>query len=212
MWPEADKTQELLNSARDGDSEAIDHLFTHHRESLRRMIDLRMDRRITRRVDASDIVQEVLIEASRRLTDFLANPSMPFHLWLRALARDHMISAHRKHRVAQKRSVDKERSIDAPAYGDHSSIQLAAQLVAGDLTPASAAIRNELARRFQDALTELEGDDAEIILMRHFEQLSNQDVAKALGFSEPAAGMRYLRALRKLRALLGPDVQDPSHG
>ena len=48
--------------------------------------------------------------------------------------------------------------------------------------------------------------------MRHFEQLSNQDVARTLGLSEPAAGMRYLRALRKLRALLGPDVQDSRYG
>ena len=126
MWPEADKTQELLKNAQAGDSEAVAALLVRHREAVCRMIDIRMDRMIARRVDASDIVQEVLIEASRRLSEFLDNPSMPFHLWLRALARDHLISAHRKHRVAQKRSVDRERALDAPAYGDHSSIQLAA--------------------------------------------------------------------------------------
>ena len=73
------------------------------------MIELRLDRAIGRRVDASDVVQEVLLKASRRLADYLRDPSMPFHLWLRQIARDHVIDEHRRHRVAGRRSVDRER-------------------------------------------------------------------------------------------------------
>jgi RNA polymerase sigma-70 factor (ECF subfamily) len=142
------------------------------------------------------------LEASRRLPDYLRNPALPFHLWLRQIARDHLIDAHRRHRKAQRRSLDREQPIAAAAYLDRSSIALAAELRDQGLTPAAEALRQELQRRFLAALEQLDGDDREVVLMRHFEQLSNQDVAQALGLSEPAAGMRHLRAIRRLRAVL----------
>ncbi|MEX2357521.1 MAG: sigma factor, partial [Pirellulaceae bacterium] len=105
MWPEHDKTEQLIEKARGGDPEARDRLLMRHRDALRRMIEMRLDRKIQRRVDASDIVQEVLVDANRRLTDYLADPKMPFHLWLRHMAKDRIIDAHRRHRVSSKRSV-----------------------------------------------------------------------------------------------------------
>ncbi|MBI4583897.1 MAG: sigma-70 family RNA polymerase sigma factor [Planctomycetes bacterium] len=207
MWPEPEKTQELLLAAKGGSKEAVNRLLARHREALHRMVRFRLDKAIARREDASDIVQNVLIEASQRLADYLKNPAMPFHLWIRRIAMDHLISAHRRHRQAQRRSVDKERSLADPAFKDRSSVELAAQLAAEGLTPAAAAIRKELEQRFAAALSELEEPDREIILMRHYEQLSNQEAARALGLSEPAAGMRYLRALRRLRAVLGEEPE-----
>ena len=205
MWPEAPQTQELLDQARQGQAEAVDRLLASHRDGLRRMVDLRLDPALARRVDASDIVQDVLLEASRRLGDYLRDPVMPFHLWLRHMARDRMIDAHRRHRLAGRRSLDREQPALPAAFADRSSIELAAQFFDRELTPASAAIRHELERRLETAVAALDEDDRDIILMRHFEQLSNQDVAAALGLSEAAASMRYLRALRKLRGRLAPD-------
>jgi RNA polymerase sigma-70 factor (ECF subfamily) len=204
MLPNSPETQELLDQARRGEAAAVDRLLAAHRNALRRMIDLRLDPAIARRVDASDVVQDVLLEASRRLSDYLRDPAMPFHLWLRHIARDHMIDAHRRHRQAQRRSLDREQPLVPAAFADRSSIELAAQLFDQEATPASAAIRHELERRLQTALASLDEDDRDIITMRHFEQLSNQEVAAELGLSEPAASMRYLRALRRLRAVLAP--------
>jgi RNA polymerase sigma-70 factor (ECF subfamily) len=208
MWPDTGKTSELLIAVKQGEPNAVDRLFERHREALRRMVHLRLDRAISRRVDASDIVQETLLEASRRLESYLANPVLPFHLWLRHIARDHVIDAHRKHRLAQVRSVNREEALRHSSFQDRSSVELMTQLKAAGLTPLAAAIRQELERRFQGALEKLEPDDREVILMRHFEELSNQEVAKALGLTEPAAGMRYLRAIRRLRALLGSDREE----
>lgn len=163
---------------------------------------MRLDRRIAARVDASDVVQDVLLEASRRLDEYIRDPKMPFHLWLRQLAKDRIVDMHRRHRAAQRRSVDREQRLTAPAFADRSSLDLAAQLQDAEPTPAAATIRNELQRRFLAALDELAEDDREIIFMRHFEHLGNSEAAAALGISPPAAGMRYLRALRKLRAHL----------
>jgi len=143
-----------------------------------------------------------LLEASRRLADYLHDAKVPFHLWLRELAKDHVIDAHRRHRKAQRRSVDREQK-KSPGFGDQSSLDLAAQLRDHELTPAAATIRKELEGRFFAALDQLEEEDAEIVLMRHFEHLSNSEAAQALGLSPAAAGMRHLRAIRRLRAILG---------
>jgi RNA polymerase sigma-70 factor (ECF subfamily) len=205
MWPDSTQTRELLNNAGEGDADAVNELLDRHRESLRRMVQLRLDRALAGRVDASDVVQDVLLEVNRRLADYLNDPKLPFHLWLRQLARDRVIDMHRRHRAAQRRSVDRERSLTAPEFADRSSMDLAAQLKDQELTPAAANIRRELERRFLSALDELNEDDRDVILMRHFEHLGNSEVAQALGVTTAAAGMRYLRALRKLRAVLGEE-------
>lgn len=206
MWPDAKQTKDLLADAEKGDAAAVDRLLAEHREPLRQAIRLRLDPALARRVDASDIVQEVMIEASRRMRDYLQNPALPFGLWLRQLAKDRMIDAHRFHRQAQRRSVDREQPAQAQAP-DASSIQLIAQLIDPERTPGSAALQHELERRLDSALGELNDDDREIILMRHYEQQGNQEVAAQLGLSEAAASMRYLRALRRLRTHLTGDEE-----
>ncbi len=204
MWPEAEKTHELLDLARSGDEGATGRLLERHRDALRRMADMRLDNRIRQRVDASDIVQEALIEVSRRLPQYLENPVMPFHLWTRQIMTDRLIDAHRRHRVSKKRSVDLEQAPVVAANLDHSTIQFGPQLTDDQLTPAANAIQQEMQRQFVAAVDELDEQDREIIVMRHFEQLSNQEVAQILDLSEPAASMRYLRAFRRLRKLLAP--------
>lgn len=208
MWPESDKTAELLADAKAGDAEAGGHALERHRDALRRMVQMRLDRKVMQRVDVSDVVQDVIIEASRRLEDYLKDPSMPFHLWLRHMARDRIIDMHRRHRVSAKRSVDREQPLVVNATGDRSTIELVAQLCDAEMTPAAAATMRELAVRFEAAIDQLEEKDREVILMRHFEQLTNQEVAQALGLSEPAASMRYLRAIRRLRELIGETVDE----
>src|SRR5437764_7847133 len=126
------------------------------------MIDLRMDRQLKRRVDASDIVQEVLVEAHRRLTEYLKNPVMPFHLWLRHMAKDRLIDAHRRHRVAARRSVDREQPLVAAAFLDRSTLDLAGELQDPELTPAAAATWHELQVRFQQALDTMDEQDREV--------------------------------------------------
>src|SRR4029079_16476437 len=204
MWPNREETDRLLDAARDGEPGAVDKLLGEFREPLRRVIGLRLDPAIARRVDASDIVQDLLIEAHQRLIDYLKKPDMPFHLWLRHLAQDRIIDTHRRHRLAQRRSVDKEQPIARPAWADESSVSLVAQLIDTEATPTTEAIRSESHHRLTAAIDRLSDDDREIVLMRHHEGLSNQEVATALHLTEAAASMRYLRALRRIRPVLGP--------
>ncbi|MFN5624194.1 MAG: sigma-70 family RNA polymerase sigma factor [Planctomyces sp.] len=205
MWPESDRTQDILRDVAGGDAEAVNRLMDRHREAVRRMVQLRLDHAVARRVDASDVVQDVMLEASQRLTDYLRNPGMPFHLWLRQLALDRIIDMHRRHRGAQRRSVDREQNLSGVGNDEQSAADLAALLRDAELTPAAAALRKELQSRFVAALQQMDEGDREIIVMRHFEHLGNSEAAEALGLSAPAAGMRYLRAIRRLRELLGGD-------
>lgn len=208
MWPAPEDTQELLAGAEAGDPRAVDNLLNRHRDAVRRMIDLRMDRVLQRRVDASDIVQDVMIEANRRLADYLKNPVLPFHLWLRQMAKDHLIDAHRRHRVAARRSIDREQPMIADK-DDASGADFLAELRDRQLTPASIATWRELERRFSDACDQLDPKDREIVVMRHFERLSNSEVAEALDLTPQAASMRHLRAMRRLREKLGDEMNNP---
>jgi RNA polymerase sigma-70 factor (ECF subfamily) len=202
MWPNSLETQQLLDLACRGDADSRNQLLERHREAVRRMVGLRMDPMLRRRVDASDIVQDVLIEANARLVEYLERAKMPFHAWLRHLARDRLIDVHRQHRGARKRSVDRETHGSNVDLSNQSAFDLANVALDRQMTPAAMATHRELELRFQAALETLEDDDREIVLMRHFEQLSNQQAAEALDLSEAAAGMRYLRAMRRLRSLL----------
>lgn len=202
MWPNTLDTMKLLELARRGEDGAVDRLLARHRTALRRMIQLRMDPALGRRVDASDIVQEVLVDAHRRLRAYLKNPAMPFHLWLRQMAKDRLIDAHRRHRTAARRSLDREQPLDIRLPRDQSTRNLTLKLCDRELTPAAAATWRELKRHFEEACRTLEPQDQEIVVMRHFEQLSNSETATALGITPQAASMRYLRAVRHLRKLL----------
>ena len=206
MWPNRENTDDMLEQARQGEAGAVDRLFGEFREPLRRVVGLRLDPVLARRIDASDIVQDVLIEANLRLKEYLKAPNMPFHLWLRHLAQDRIIDTHRRHRLAQRRSIDREQPLTRPGWADDdSAAALVAQLVDTERTPASEAIQQELARKLNAAIGELGDDDRDLLLMRHHEQLTNGEVAAALGLTEAAASMRYLRALRRLRLVLVPD-------
>ncbi len=202
IWPQSDQTETLLAAAREGDADAVNQLLDRHRDPVRRLVQLRLDRRVQQRVDVSDVVQDVMFEANGRLQAYLDNPVMAFHLWLRQIAWDHMIDAYRRHRKSAKRDMDREQPLVAAGGADQSTIELAGQLCDPELTPQAAAAQRELAQHVERTIELLDEQDREIILMRHYEHLTNQEVAEALGLNSPAASMRYLRAIRRLRELL----------
>ena len=202
IWPGSDQTEELLASAKTGDEDAINRLLEKHRVAVRRLVELRLDRKVQSRVDFSDVVQDVMIEASGRLDKYLDDPVMAFHLWLRQIAWDRIIDTYRRHRVSAKRNMDREQPMTAAVGPDQSTLDFAVQLHDPGITPAAAATQKEIASRVESGIELLGDQDREIIIMRHYEHLSNQEIAQVLGLNAPAASMRYLRAVRRLKELL----------
>jgi len=195
---EPEDVQELLARARRGDRQAFDELFRRDADSLHRSIRLRLDRRLAPRLDASDVLQETYLEALRRLPRYLARPEVPFGLWLRGLARDRLLVLHRRHLGADRRSVQRE----LPLLPADSSAQFVHSLGGHEPSPSQALAALEAAQRLRLALERLDEDERELILLRHFEYLSNREIAWLLGISESAANKRYIRTLARLRGLL----------
>ena len=204
----------LLDAARRGSRSAINQLFAQHRSRIRQLVRMRLDFRTRQRVDISDVVQEIMIDASRRLDSYLANPEAPFEVWLRQIARDRIIDAWRKHRGSANRTLDRERPLIQPSssssevnLGRGRARELSSEDVPhADLTPAELAMQREILLQVEEAVSALPKADSEIIVMRHFEFLSNGEVAAMLNLSEAAASIRYVRALKKLRQHLAPQL------
>jgi RNA polymerase sigma-70 factor (ECF subfamily) len=201
-------TDELLRRTSGGDSAARGALLERHRRRLRRLVALRLDRRLAPRLDPSDVVQEVMAEADRRLGDYLRRRPLPFYPWLRQLACDRLAEAHRRHMGAARRSVARE---EAAGLGlpEGSAEELAGRLLASATGPSEAARRAEQKARVRAALAALGEQDREVLALRHLEQLSAREAAAVLGLTEAAFKSRALRAMQRLRRLLG---DEPSEG
>ena len=195
-----DAERELLERAGRGDRAAFAELFAAHEEPLRRAVAWRLDRRLAARFDVSDVLQETALEAARRLAEYAQNPAMPFGLWLRWLAREKLLQLERVH-FAQMRTVTRE----APPLPIDSSAAVVRGLLGREPSPSRAVADAELAERLRFAMQQLDDDERDVILWRHFEQLSNRDIAQLLGVTEAAAGKRYIRALERLRGLLADE-------
>jgi RNA polymerase sigma-70 factor (ECF subfamily) len=193
----------LLGRALAGDELALAALFDAYRERLRRMIRLRLDRRLSGRIDSSDVLQDAYLDVRRRITEYARDPSaMPFHLWLRLVTGQRLTDLHRHHLGSQMRDAGQEVSLHRGPFPQASSISLAAQLL-GTMTSASkAAIRAEHKLIVQEALNGMDPIDREVLALRHFEHLSNDETALVLGLSKSAASNRYIRALRRLKEIL----------
>jgi RNA polymerase sigma-70 factor (ECF subfamily) len=188
-----------LRAAAAGDPAAWRAVVDRHHPRLRRMVDLRLDPRLRGRVDPSDVLQEVYLDAARRLPDYCREPPLPFFLWLRQLAGTHLAKARRHHLDARRRDARREEPGPAPAV---SSVALADRLLAADPRPSEAAARNELRDRLLAVLDRMDPLDREVLALRHFEQLTNGEAARTLGLSDGAASKRYVRAVERLRDLL----------
>jgi RNA polymerase sigma-70 factor (ECF subfamily) len=202
MSENSSETDRLLQSAAQGDTEQWGALLARHRERLRRMVMLRLDRRLQGRIDASDVIQEAYLDASTRRAEYLKQPSMPFFLWLRFLTSQKLLELHRHHLGAQARNAAREVCLYQGSLPETSSAALAAQLLGHLTQPSQAAIRAETKLRLQDALNSMDVLDREVLALRHFEHLSNAETAQTLGIRESAASKRYIRALKKLKAIL----------
>jgi RNA polymerase sigma-70 factor (ECF subfamily) len=196
-------TEELLDRAGRGDRAAQGALLQRHHDRLRRMVALRMDPRLAARVNPSDVVQETLAEADRRLADYLRERPLPFYPWLRQLAWERLVAQHRRHLHAQRRSVRREAGpIGLP---DGSAAELADRLLDSGSGPSAALQREERRRQVRSALDALSAPDREVLVLRYLEELSAREVGAVLGISEAAAMKRALRALQRLRHALTRD-------
>jgi RNA polymerase sigma-70 factor (ECF subfamily) len=197
-----DENSELLNMAAVGDQEAWASLLARHRQRLHGMVSLRLDKRLAGRIDASDVLQEAFLAASLQLKDYVADRTMPFFLWLRLVTGQKLAQLHRHHLGKQMRDAGREVALYQGALPNASSTALAARLLGREARPSENIMRAEEVLRLETALNSMDSLDREVLVLRHFEELSNGEAAQVLGIQESAASKRYIRALKRLKEIL----------
>lgn len=205
--PAGNETDELLVRAEHGDRGARSELLDQHRDRLRRMVMVRLDRRLLPRLDPSDVVQEALAEAAQKLSDYLRDRPVSFYPWLRRLAWEHLVRLYEQHVKAQRRSVRRE-AFSIPQLPDESAAQLVNQLAGSNLAPDHRLLQAELKSRMMSGLAQMSDSDREILVLRYLEHLSNGEIAEILGLTDGAVRTRHTRALAKLVHCVNRDTTD----
>lgn len=191
------ETESVVDFVRRGDLGSLESLFTAHRKYLRHVVDLRMDDRLRRRVDPSDIVQDAQVEALRRVKEYCRDPQLPVRLWMRQIAIDRLGMSYRQQVGAQRRSVKRELQLP-----EHSVLTVAEQLVDGAGSPSMQLAKEELITKVQEAVNSLQEVDREIILLQAFEGLNSTESAQVLGIDPSTARKRFGRALLRMKQQL----------
>jgi RNA polymerase sigma-70 factor (ECF subfamily) len=198
----ASEEEALVARLRDGDEQALGELFSRHRQRLARLVSFRLSPQLYGRVDAEDVLQESYLAAAARMKHFRDHPSASIYIWLRLVVLQTLTDLHRQHLGAQMRDAHREISLQAGPLTAGTSASLAAQLLASLTSPSQAAMRAEMAGRLETALETMNPIDREILVLRHFEELSNQEAAEVLAIEPKAASIRYVRALKRLEEIL----------
>lgn len=193
-----------LDRLREGDEQALAPLFAANRDRLANMVRFRLDARLHGRVSESDVLQEAYIDALKRLQHFRNDPDVPFFIWLRSVTIQRLIQVHRDHLGAQIRDAGREVSLARGGAGIDPSTERMAELMGDFTSPSQAVQRGEMIARVHAALDTLEPTDREVLALRHFEEMSNREVAATLGIQPAAASKRYVRALERLKGALEP--------
>jgi RNA polymerase sigma-70 factor (ECF subfamily) len=197
-----EESHDLVRRLRAGETAAAAELFERCRERLRRMVRLRLDRRLQGRLDPSDVLQEAFLDAQKKAPEFAQKPDLPAYLWLRLITAERLLVLHRQHLGAKMRDAGQEVSLHRGGLPAATSHSLASLLLGRLTSPSAAAIRAERQLRLQEALNAMDPTDREVLALRHFEELSNAEVAAVLGLTKTAASNRYVRALRRLKEAL----------
>jgi RNA polymerase sigma-70 factor, ECF subfamily len=203
MADSAHESAELLSRLKGGDAQALATLFSQHRSRLLRMVEFRLDARLRGRVEAEDVLQEAYLDAAKRMQHFADDNSRSFFIWLRMVVMQTLIDIHRRHLGAQMRDAGREMGMPGPPCSQATSFSLAASLLGRFTSPTFAARRAEMAEQLLAALEAMDPLDREVLALRHFEELTNSEVAEELKIEQKAASIRYVRALRRLKDLLG---------
>jgi RNA polymerase sigma-70 factor (ECF subfamily) len=197
-----DVSRVLATSAAAGNEASLVSLLDLHSDRLSKLIALRIDRRMKQRIGVEDVMQEVHIRAARHLRDYLQHSTAPFYLWIRSVTVNVLLELHRRHLGTQMRDARREVALGNSEWLAPSSDVLAQRLADTGTSPSNVAMRAEVAAQLKNALDSLPPADQEVLALRHFEQLSPSETAQVLQLSEKASGMRYIRALKRLRSHL----------
>lgn len=185
-----------------GETAVFGELFTIHRPRLWQIIHFRLSDKIRGRVDPDDVVQEVFLESEKRLRHYVEGDFPSLFLWLRLVLGQTLSKIHRSHLGTESRTVLREANAAHSGIWGNTSLCLSQRFIAHLTSPSQVAVKGELIGEVRRALDNMSEMDQEVLALRHFEELTNQEVAIELDIQPKAASIRYMRALERLRGVL----------
>jgi RNA polymerase sigma-70 factor (ECF subfamily) len=194
--------KELVERIKAGDEQALAAFFTDHTPRLRRLVEFRLNPRLRGRVDPDDVLQEAYLDAVKRRQHFTGTGETELFVWFRLIVQQTLADLHRRHLGAQQRDANREVALHRRGGSATTSVSLAANLIGQLTSPTQAVRRAEVSDRLEAALDRMDAIDREVLALRHFEELSNSEVARELGIQQKAASIRYVRALRRLKEIM----------
>jgi RNA polymerase sigma-70 factor (ECF subfamily) len=196
-----------LCQAQRGNSDALGRLLGAHMNYLKTLAHAQMDDRLKRRIGASDIVQETLLEAHRDFLHFVGKSPAEFSSWLRSILINNLKRAIECHLMTAKRDLRRELSLeDLKRHADQSSARLESLLASSTSSVSSNAQLHESLMRLTDSLARLPDEYREVILLRHIHGLAFNDIGLKLNKTSGAVRMIWMRAIEKLRATTASSV------
>lgn len=194
--------EDIEQKLKNGDLSLFADAFSLHRPRLWQIIHFRLNDQIRGRVDADDVLQDVYLDAEKRLSHFVDGDFSSLFLWLRLVTGQTLSRVHRRHLSTESRSTLRESSPGGGELWGNTSLCLSQRFIAHMTSPSQAAVRVELIDEVRRALESMNDIDREVLALRHFEELTNQEVAIELNIKPKAASIRYMRALERLRGVL----------
>ena len=195
-------SEDLRTRMLHGEREALAELFAEHRDRLWRIVHFRLDSRLAARVDPDDVLQDAFLDASLRLSHYTEQKQFSPFVWLRMIVGQTLIDIHRRHLHAQQRDVRREATAVKCGFPQATSVSLTACLMASMTSPSQQVMRTEQGKRLRESIESMDPMDREVLALRHFEELSNKEVAEVLGIQQKAASIRYVRAISRLKRAL----------
>ena len=192
---------QLLDDARAGDQAKREALFEACRSYLDVVARGQVRTWLRAKVDASDLVQQTMLEAHRDFERFQGRTTGEWFAWLRRILNHNAADFVRRYAGTEKRAVRREVALDAQR--EQSRLRAAVEPSAGDSTPSQQLARADLQLQVAEALKRSTPDHQEVIFLRNLERLPFDEVARRMGRSRPAVQMLWMRALKKLQAELG---------
>lgn len=193
--------ESLLTLVTNGDVAALGILFQRYEPKLKKLVAKQLDPRLMRRIDVSDVIQEVHIELSKRIDEFTKERAVTLYHWMCFITKQKVAELARHHMLAQIRDVRREVPLQKSISGN-SSLVLANHLISQVSSPSSVITKAEVVKLVNQAIDNLEPDGRDAIVMRHVDQLKTEQAAELLGISQATFRQRYFRALRQLRKIL----------
>jgi RNA polymerase sigma-70 factor, ECF subfamily len=194
------KTNDLSRRLSEGDRNALAELFTQYRDRLAQMLQFRMPAQLAGRVGIDDLLQESYLAAEKRIDAFEHTDEHGPFVWLRLITLQTLTDQCRRHLAAQRRDAGRELSVHARIPMQGATTASIASLLIGDLTsPSGVIMRAEAIEQLETSIDGMDPIDREVLVLRHFEMLSNTETAAVLDITPKAASIRYVRAIRRLK-------------